>query len=135
MTVNELEATPTARMWVFWLLVALLALLMGLYLGYEYASGQAAKDREALVSAHSEAMAQAELRRQEAQQRGSVIERDFLTKLSDLHIVNTTIHEKVLKETQKLVYTDCKIPDAGVDLLNEHIRAVNLRLVDKEVVK
>lgn len=129
---QKIELRLSSNLWVLWLLISVLALLFGIYLGYEYESGQSAKDREALVSAQNEAMNQAEARRQDAADRGAAIERDFLGKLSNLHITNTTVHETVQRETQKLVYTDCKLPDTGVDLLNGHINSINLRLVGSE---
>ncbi len=130
-----MERNLTSRIWVFWLLLALVAGLLGIYVGVQYEAGQAAIEREALKDAYATALQEANARRAEAQARGTLVERDFIGRLSDLKIVNTTIHQTLKQETQKLVYTNCVLPDAGIDLVNQHIDAVNLRLLGKEEVK
>ena len=56
---------------------------------------------------------------------------DFLDKLSNIRVVNTTIRQTLKQETEKLIYTTCVLPDEGVDLLNGHINEVNMILVGK----
>ena len=132
---SEIESTIKATVNP-WMTVAILVGMLifgclGIFVGYEYASGQAAKDREQLNAAYSDAMRERELRRADAEARGHKIETDFLLGLSDIKVVNKTYHTQVKTETEKLVYTDCKLPDSGVDLITKHIDAVNLRLIGK----
>jgi hypothetical protein len=49
----------------------------------------------------------------------------FEDKLDNLHIVNTTINRTVKTELQKQIYTDCKLPDSGVALINNNADLLN----------
>jgi len=57
--------------------------------------------------------------------RRKLIEETFESKLDNIQIINKTINTKVQKEIQKEVYTDCKIPQSGIDLLNDSINKNN----------
>lgn len=125
-----------------WVIIAFLFAMAGagstgLYFGYQYASNkltaQAATDRENLVTAYNVALIEKEARRREAEGRGHTVESDFLTALQNIQVVNKTYNNEVVKETEKLVYTDCKLPVSGVDLLNKHIDAVNAQFLGKAV--
>ena len=102
---------------------------VGAYFGYGYADGQAAKDKEQLVTAYNTALNEREARRKDAEARSHTVEAEFLTGLNNIKVENKTYNVEVQKETEKLIYTDCKLPDSGVDLLNRHIDAVNLQLI------
>lgn len=116
-----------------WLIVAgMLALSMtgaaGMYGGYEIATARHAQEVAALQSAQIDALnAKAEALKL-AVGRGDQVASEFLQALKDLKIVNTTINKEVRTETQKLIYTDCKLPDSGADLLKSNADAVNMRL-------
>ncbi|WNL63615.1 hypothetical protein ST4_057 [Aeromonas phage ST4] len=125
-----------------WIIIAFLLAMAasgstGLYFGYQYASNeltaQAATERENLVTAYNKALEEKEARRKEAEGRGRTVESDFLTALQNIQVVNKTYNNEVVKETEKLVYTDCKLPASGVDLLNKHIDAVNAQFLGKAV--
>lgn len=107
----------------------------GLYFGYQYATSKltavAARDRENLVVAYTVALEEKELRRKEAAALGRKVEQEFMVALRDMKVVNKTFYSEIQKETEKLVYTDCKVPANGIDLLNKHIDEVNLRLIDR----
>jgi hypothetical protein len=60
-----------------------------------------------------------------AEDRATEISDKFMTKLDNLKIVNTTINQKVQHELETRVYSDCKLPDSGVLLLNSGIDAAN----------
>jgi hypothetical protein len=49
----------------------------------------------------------------------------FETKLDNIKIVNTTITKNITKELAKPVYTDCKVPDTGVQLINDNAKSLN----------
>lgn len=132
-TVSKMKMLP-------WVILAFLFAMActgstGLYFGYQYASNkltaQAATDRENLVTAYNLALGEKEARRQEAEGRGRTVEIDFLTALQNIQVVNKTYNNEVVKETEKLVYTDCKLPASGVDLLNKHIDAVNAQFLGR----
>lgn len=123
-----------------WVIIAFLFAMIGsgstgLYFGYQYASNkltaQAATDRENLVTAYNKALEEKEARRKEAEGKGRTVESDFLTALQNIQVVNKTYNNEVVKETEKLVYTDCKLPASGVDLLNRHIDAVNAQFLGR----
>ncbi len=126
---------PKALPWIIlaFVLTAIAAGGGGLYFGHQYASAkltaQAAADKESLVTAYNKALEEKEARRKEAEARGRTVEGDFLTALQNLKVVNKTYNNEVVKETEKLVYTDCKVPDSGVDLLNRHIDDVNMQFL------
>lgn len=103
----------------------------GMYFGYQIADAKASNDKLQLASAYNDAMAEKEKRRQEAEERGHMVESNFLTALNGMQVINKTYYNEVQKETEKVVYTDCKLPDSGVDLLNKHIDDVNMRLIGK----
>lgn len=119
-----------------WFVVAAVIALMGagssgMYFGYQLAEGRAAVDKLQMQTAYNVALVEKEARRQEAENRSRLVEGTFLTALKGIKVVNTTYYQQVEKETEKLVYTDCKVPDTGVDLLNKHIDDVNMRLLGK----
>lgn len=127
------QATP-------WIVAAFLFAVIasggvGVYFGYGYAEGQSAKDKEQLVSAYNAALLEKEARRKDAEERGRKVETEFLTGLNGIQIVNKTYHTEVQKETEKLIYTDCKLPDSGIDLVNKHIDDVNMKLIGKGAAK
>lgn len=127
--------TVRKKMFPYFIIAAMIALLStggtGLYFGMEIQRGRDAKDKLELVAAQNTAMAEKELRRQEAEARSRLIEGQFLAALKGMKVENVTNYQETVKETEKLVYTDCKLPDSGVDLLNKHIDEVNLRLLGK----
>jgi hypothetical protein len=59
------------------------------------------------------------------QQRREEISSKFETKLDNIKVVNTTINKTVKQELQKQIYTDCKLPDTGVDLINSNADQLN----------
>lgn len=125
--------TIRKKMFPFFIIAALVAVLgsgcSGLYFGYEIAQGRFSTEKLEMASAYNLALAEKEARRKEAEDRSHLIESQFITGLKDIRVVNTTTYQRVEKETEKLVYTDCKVPDTGVDLLNKHIDDVNMRLL------
>lgn len=135
--VFDAVTAPARKSMLPWIIAAFLFAILGsggtgMYFGYQIADGKASQDKLQLASAYNDAMAEKEKRRQEAEDRGHTVEADFLTSLQNLQVVNKTYYTETQKETEKLVYTDCKVPDSGVDLLNKHIDDVNLRLIGKE---
>lgn len=129
-------AAPAKKSLLPWIIVAfLLAILCaggtGMYFGYEVANGRFADERVQMATAYGDAMKERDKRLKELQASGSLIEGNFLTALRNMQVVNKTYYNEVQKETEKLVYTDCKLPDSGVDLLNRHIDEVNMRLIGK----
>lgn len=91
-------------------LQALLLLAVG-WIGYEK-GGAAAK-----------AAAQAEVNRATA--RAEEIADRFETKLTNIRIVNRTITNEVRHETEKQIYTDCKVPESGRALLGRAVGVAN----------
>lgn len=132
----SLALNTTKRSLLPWFLVAaLLALsatgVAGMYAGYSIAAGRYAKDREAMLQAQAEAADAAQRAYEAAVKRGDEVSASFQTALDNLKVVNTTINRQVQVETQKLVYTDCKLPDSGADLLKKQVDEVNMRLLGK----
>lgn len=127
---------PAKKAALPWIVAAvLLAILgtggMGLYFGMLIQRGWDADDKIQMANAYGDAMKERDARLKELQAKGSTIEGNFLTALKGMQVVNRTYNNEVVKETEKLVYTDCKLPDSGVDLLNKHIDDVNMRLIGK----
>ena len=123
--------------WV--IMAAILALgsagAAGMYGGYEIANARFAADKVNLLNAHLEAAEAQRIALGQAVQRGNEASTTFLEELRGIKIVNTTITNEVRKETEKLVYTDCKLPDTGAALLKKNVDAVNMRLLGKKVTK
>ena len=107
----------------------------GMYGGYEIANARNAKDRAELQTAQIEALTASKEALKIAITNSSQVSGEFMAALKGIQIVNTTITQEVRKETEKLVYTDCKLPDSGADLLKKNADAVNLRLLGKGKVK
>jgi hypothetical protein len=104
----------------------------GMYGGYEIATARLAREQHKLDQAYADASnAQKEALKQ-AVQRGNEAGAIFLAELRGMRVVNTTINKEVQKEVQKLIYTDCNLPDSGVDLLQRHVDEVNLRLLESD---
>ena len=128
---------PAKKAALPWIIAAFLFAIIaaggvGMYFGYQIADAKAANDKLQLANAYNDAMAEREKRRLDAEARGHTVESDFLTALQNMQVVNKTYNNEIVKETEKLVYTDCKVPDSGVDLLNKHIDDVNMRLIGKQ---
>jgi hypothetical protein len=93
------------------------------------AQGRHAADQIALAQAQAVALSQAADRLREARGRGDEIADRFEGKLDNIKIENKTFNNETRVETEKLVYTDCKLPDTGADLLKRHVDSVNARLL------
>lgn len=120
-----------------WLVAAaLIALSMagaaGMYGGYEISSARHERDMQALKDSQISALAAKNEQLLAEQRRGNEIAQNFLAALGDIHVENKTYNREVRVEREKLIYTDCVVPDSGVDLLNRHIDAANLRLLGKK---
>lgn len=127
---------PAKKTMLPWIVAAFLLAVVGaggtgLYFGVVIQRGWDAADKIEMANAYGEAMKEREARLKELQASGRMIEGNFLTALRDMQVVNKTYYNEVQKETEKVVYTDCKLPDSGVDLLNRHIDDVNLKLIGK----
>lgn len=120
--------------WLF--LAAILALgvsfVAGMYGGYEIANARHAADQQKLVTAFAEASTAQKEALKESRQRGDEATGIFLTELRGMTVVNTTINKEVQREVERTVYTDCKLPDSGADLLLRHVNAVNLQLLESD---
>jgi len=94
------------------ILPAVLALLLfgaGTWTGYEFATGQQAK-QERLVAKVQEAAAQSTAQ-----------------EIAKIQITNTTIRQEVLRETvEKPVYTDCRHTPDGLQLVNDALRGFRI---------
>lgn len=132
----DAATAPAKKAALPWIVAAVLLAIIAtgaacLYFGMLIQRGWDADDKVQLATAYGDAMKEREARLKEAQAKGNLVEDKFLTKLDGIQVVNKTYYNEVQKETEKLVYTDCKLPDSGVDLLNKHIDDVNMRLIGK----
>lgn len=136
---NILGATVTRAMLPWLIVAAMLALgitgAAGMYGGYEIANARHAKDREAQLQAYADSAFAMKAALIEAVKRGDETSGTFLVALKGIQIVNTTINKEVRTETEKLIYTDCKVPDSGADLLKKNVDSVNMRLVEQRAKK
>lgn len=125
-------ATVRRKMFPWFILAALIALMSaggtGMYFGYQIAEGHNATERLELVSGFNSALAEKEARRQEAEARSQLVEGTFLTALKGVQGANADSWLQILEETKKAIYDTCKVPDTGVDMINNHIDEVNSRL-------
>lgn len=64
--------------------------------------------------------------------RADAIESKFDQRLNNLKIENTTYELPVRIETEKTVYTDCKIPESGVNLLLKRVDDTNKRIIQRK---
>lgn len=134
MTVADTAATAITRPLLPWILLAICGACAasgaaGLYGGIEIATARYAKAQDAIQSAYADSLAAKNDALVTSIKNGNTVTADLIARLDNLKVVNTTVHAKVVKETEKLVYTDCKVPASGIDLLQQHIDEVNLRLV------
>lgn len=134
--VIDVVAAQAKKPMLPWIIAAFLLAVLGagvtgLYFGAVIQRGWDAADKIEMANAYGDAMKEREARLKELQAKGSLIEGNFLTALNGMQVVNKTYYNEVQKETEKLVYTDCKLPDSGVDLLNKHIDDVNMHLIGK----
>lgn len=132
-TVSELVgdvASTAAKPMLPWLIaigvfVLALAGLSGMYAGYEIANGRFAKDQLAMAAANTTALQAKDAALQAAYANSNEVSDTFLKALKSIRIVNKTFNNEVQREVQKLVYTDCKLPDSGMAILSQHISAIN----------
>lgn len=81
------------------------------------------KESDDLIAAKQQQLMQVQINNE--QDRRNQISTAFENKLDNLHIVNTTINRTVKQELQKQIYTDCKLPDSGVALINSNADQLN----------
>lgn len=113
------------------LLALMISCVAGMYFGYEVASARAQKTISQIKDAQIQALeAKNELLIAE-QKRGNEIAERFEDALKNIRIENRTFNNEVRVEREKLIYTDCVMPDSGVDLLNRHVDSVNLQFLGK----
>lgn len=132
----DAATAPAKKAALPWIVAAVLFAILaaggtGLYFGIVIQRGWDAGDKIEMANAYGKALKERDDRLKELQASGRLIEGNFLTALKGMQVVNKTYYNEVQKETEKVVYTDCKLPDSGVDLLNRHIDDVNLRLIGK----
>lgn len=132
----DAATAPAKKAVLPWIVAAVLFAILaaggvGLYFGMLIQRGWDADDKVQMANAYGDAMKERDARLKDLQASGRLIEGNFLTALQSMQVVNKTYYNEVQKETEKLVYTDCKLPDSGVDLLNKHIDDVNMRLIGK----
>lgn len=117
-----------------WLIAAVTLVLSivgvsGMYAGYEIANARNAQVISQIKDAQIEALKARADQHREALARSDQVSTDFFNALKNLRVVNKTITAEVRHEVEKLVYTDCKLPDSGAELLLRKVEALNLRLV------
>jgi protein-tyrosine-phosphatase len=84
---------------------------------YSYHAGtQNQANKDAAAQAKEIAAYQAQVKTE--QDRRDQITDVFIKKLDSIQIVNTTVNKNFTKELTNTVYTDCKVPETGVDLIN-----------------
>jgi hypothetical protein len=81
------------------------------------------KESDEIIAAKQQQVVQQQINAET--DRRNQISSVFEAKLDNLHIVNTTITRNVKSEVQKQIYTDCKLPDTGVALINNSADALN----------
>ncbi len=125
-------ATVRKKMFPWFILAALIALMSaggtGMYFGYQIAEGENATERLELVQGFNAALTEKEARRQEAEAKSRLIEGTFLTTLRGLKGESAESMQQILEETKKAIYDTCKVPDSGVDMINNRIDQVNQRI-------
>lgn len=94
--------------------IAAVILAIGFGSGWTTHSWKTDAETKAAIE-HAEAMRAAE------EMRYNDIAEKFIKKLDNLKVVNRTINNEIHRETEKTVYRECVVPDAGRELL---IRAV-----------
>lgn len=99
--------------------IALISAIGGSYFYGRHEQSQS----DALLSAKEQAAMQVKIDAETA--RRNDISQKFEDKLDNLHITNTTINRTVKTELQKQIYTDCKLPDSGVALINNNAALLN----------
>lgn len=117
-----------------WLIVAsVLAIsvtgVAGMYAGYEIANARHARAVSELKDAQIAALKARTDQYLEAVSRGDQVAGDFYDALRNIKVVNTSITQEVRREVEKLVYTDCRLPDSGADLLSKKVDEINMRLL------
>ena len=127
-------ATLLTRAALPWLLVAATIAIgatgvTGLYAGAAIEHGRNAKRELALSDANARAYEGQVVALKIATKRGDEVVEKFATRLDGMKVVNTTYHAATVREVEKTVYTDCKVPQSGVDLLNQQVDEVNFRLL------
>lgn len=75
------------------------------------------------------ALQEKESRRIDAEKRAQIVEKNFLTALNNIQIVNKTYNNTIQKETEKTVYTDCKLPASGREILLNKTRDINAQFI------
>jgi hydroxymethylpyrimidine pyrophosphatase-like HAD family hydrolase len=116
-------------MLIFTQLKAYLYLIVGIgfsiLLFYTYHSG-ATHQKEVDEIALNKAVAAYQVQIQTEVDRRTLIETTFINKLDNIKVVNTTINKTLTKELTNTVYTNCKVPETGVDIINDDVTKLNL---------
>lgn len=103
--------------------VVVAAALIGAIGGSFFYGQRTQKEADDLLAAKQQQVMQVKIDAET--DRRNQISSIFEDKLDNLHIVNTTINRTVKQELQKQIYTDCKLPDTGVALINNTADQLN----------
>lgn len=116
-----------------WLIAALVMVVSGtgvagLYFGAQIERGRTAGTLLAIQNAHIETLKVRTDQYLGAISRGDEIANRFENSLKALRIENKTFNTEVVREVEKQVYIDCKVPQSGMDLLKRRIEAANAQI-------
>lgn len=117
-----------------WLLLGAMVALVGtggagMYYGKKIADADHAATILDLKNAHIHALQARTDQYLQAVARGDEVANRFEKALQSIKIENKTFNNEVQREIEKVVYTDCRLPDSGADLLSKQVDAVNMRLL------
>ncbi|EEK4464922.1 hypothetical protein GNM83_19010 [Salmonella enterica] len=105
--------------------LALVSGFSGLFIGYNVADNRFQEARLHMVALQNQALAAKDAHIHQLTQRNMALTNSFLDKLDLLSSSYDTFTLKMKDELKQAIYTQCKVPRSGRELLKERIKEAN----------
>ncbi|EHS7647143.1 hypothetical protein KWH26_003753 [Salmonella enterica] len=110
--------------------IGILALAMvsgfsGLFIGYNVADNRFQEARLHMVASQNQALAAKDAHIHQLTERNMALTNSFLDKLDLLSHSYDSFTLKMQNELKQAIYTQCKVPNSGRDLLKERVKEAN----------
>lgn len=107
--------------------IALVSGFSGLFIGYNVADNRFQQARIHMITLQNQALAAKEAHIAQLTARNMALTNEFLDKIDALSSSYEGFSVKMRNELKQAIYTQCKLPHTGRDLLKEHIKEANSR--------
>ncbi|EKK5568147.1 hypothetical protein PN823_004569 [Enterobacter hormaechei] len=107
------------------LALALVSGFSGLFIGYNVADNRFQEARLHMIAIQNQALAAKDAHIHQLTERNMALTNSFLDKLDTLSSSYDTFALKMQNELKQAIYTQCKVPHTGRELLKERVKEAN----------